>query len=204
MTIRKAIVFFTVFLLLFGLGNSIFAKVKSISFFSPKSMYFYFESSYYGINPYDPYSLGNYELRYTNIYGVGYTILNMYDKYKISFEFDYASPHYNRLIDDLGLYDQQVDFYNYKISFEYLFRNSRFSLFSGMGASHIVFRENSIFYQYDIDTYVFELGVKYFFSKHLAIRSEYKVFSYSKRYYDYYDDDYPMASAFALGLELKL
>ncbi len=183
------------------------AKVKSVSVLSPKSLYIYVEGSSIGINPYEPYDYDRIKWKSAMIYGTGFTLLNFHNRYKINFEFDFSNPNYSAY-DDNRYYNQKINIYNYKLNFEYLFKRGKLSFFGGIGVSNIRYQENDIYYAHSITVMLVECGLKIAITKNVFLRAELKhIFDPSDSdfgYYDYYyDEDYPIASAFAVGLELK-
>ena len=81
--------------------------------------------------------------------------------------------------------------------------------FGGIGVSNIKYLENILFYDYSVTVMLVETGIKIALSKNLFLRGEIKHYldpdDTSFDYYDYYDydDSFPIATAFALGLEFK-
>ncbi len=201
---RKTILVFMVMIMFVSIG---LAKVKSVSFFSPKSLYVYIEGSTVGINPYEPYDYDRLEWKSAMIYGTGFTLLNFHNKYKLNFEFDFSNPNYSAY-DKNRHYKQKINIYNYKLNFEYLFRSRKFSFFAGIGVSNIRYQENDIYYAHSLSVMLMEFGLKVAITKNIFLRTELKhLFDPDDSnfgYYDYYyDEDYPIASTFAVGVELK-
>ncbi len=205
---KKAILMFIIMVMVIGVS---FPETKSVSFFSPGSFYIYIEGGTIGINPYEPYEYGGKEWGTTMIFGAGYTLLNIHNRYKLNFEFDFSNPKYS-VFSDYEYFDQRISFANYKLDFEYLFRNGRVSLFSGIGVSNIKYLENEFYHEYSITVMLVEAGLKVALSKNLFLRGEFKFFLdpeentidyYDDYYFDFDDDSSPIASVFAIGLELK-
>jgi len=208
----KSFVIAVIIILSINMSYEILARAKkSISFLSPKSFYLFIENGYLGINPYNLYNYDNMDWESTFIYGAGFTLLNIHNRYKVNFEFDFINPNFT--VYDNGVYNQSINFYNYKINVEYIFGRRRFSTFSGIGISNIKYLGNTKKYNHSFTTVLFESGLKFFISKHICLRGEIKIFSnpdtsyYYDFDYDYFDYDIqdvpPVALAFALGLEFK-
>lgn len=205
MNLRKIKMLILVIILFFGITtNRGFAIKKKARFLSPKSFYIYVEGGYFCINPADPFMYNNYDWEDTFFYGAGFTLLNLYNRYKISIEFDFTDIDYD-IYSNEGFFNQDISVYNLKLNFEYFFKNEKFSIFSGIGRSNITYHANDkITYKIKMDSIIFEFGIKYLFSNHIALRGELKLFSYTDDYTFCINKDYPMASAFSLGFEFKL
>ena len=199
-----------IFLLYILLGFSFGERRKNISFLSPQSFYLYTMASNVDINPYNAYEFGESESKFSMVYGLGYNIVNFYNRYKINFEFDFISPAYEVLSDNI--WDtQKINFFNFKLSFQYVLPRNQVSFFAGLGVGSINFLENTIFYSESVTSTILQLGTKIRFSKNLSLRAEFNHFldpgdSYTDYWgdiYDYDDDSIPIASIFAIGLELN-
>jgi len=199
-----------IFLITILLGFSFGEKRKNISFLSPQSFYLYTMASNVDINPYNAYEFVGSESKFSMVYGFGYNIVNFYNHYKINFEFDFINPAYKVFSDDI--WDtQKINFFNFKLSFQYVLPRNQVSFFVGLGVGIINFLENTIFYSESVTSTILQLGAKIRFSKNLSMRAEFNHFldpgdSYTDYWGDtyYYDDDsIPIASIFAIGLELN-
>ena len=182
-----------------------FTKVKSVSFFSLKSLYVYLESGTIGINPYEPYEYGGKDWEHSMIYGAGFTLLNLHNRYKLNFEFDFAKPDYSVYYEN-EFFKQDISFYNYKLNFEYMLRRGKISFFAGIGVSHIRYLESTLFYEDSYTVMLVETGIKFALSKKLYLRGEFKYFADPEDdIFDdyYYDDSHPIGGSLAVGLELK-
>lgn len=199
-----------IFLLFILLGFSFGERRKNVSFLSPQSFYLYTMASNVDINPYNAYEFGGSESKFSMVYGFGYNIVNFYNRYKINFEFDFISPAYEVFSDNIRD-TQKINFFNFKLSFQYILPRNQVSFFTGLGVGSINFLENTIFYSERVTSMILQLGAKIRFSKNLSLRAEFNHFldpgdSYTDYWgdiYDYDDDSIPIASIFAIGLELN-
>ncbi len=194
-----------------------------VSFFSKGSFYLYLEGGFLTINPNEAIEYWDAETDISLVYGAGLTLLNFHDRYKLNFEFDFASPAMNAGYNGYS-YKQTINFFNYLVNFEYLFPSRKVSLFAGIGMSTIKYLENDFIYDYSTSVLLLQTGFKFAITRNLLLRAEFKYFGESfdyddyyyvyDDYYDYYDfdvgvrvlfDDYnKIATAFSVGLEWKL
>lgn len=199
-----------IFLLYILLGFSFGEKRKNISFLSPQSFYLYTMASNVDINSYNAYEFRGSESKFSMVYGFGYNIVNFYNHYKINFEIDFISPTYEVFSDNIRD-TQKINFFNFKLSFQYVLPRNKISFFGGLGVGSINFLENTIFYSERVTSMILQVGAKIRFSKNLSLRAEFNHFlDPGDSYTDYWDDIYyydnksiPIASIFAIGLELN-
>jgi opacity protein-like surface antigen len=213
-----------IFLVLLALVHGMFLYPKSkskIRFFSPRSFYIYVMGSYhYFAPPIDFYlALGSESTdAFAPVLGIGYRIVNFWDRLFISLEADFSTARY-----DFGDFsrNQNISLLTFMLNIEgTLSSRVPVILFGGAGVGvhwmtdlgYSAIPGDYIWYGDDhLTVLALDLGIKIPLSRHLLIRAEYQwngevygSFDYYDEYwYDEWDDtrwDF-LSSSLSVGLE---
>ncbi len=193
------------------------------SYFSHHSLYVYAMGSWIMDVPSDYYTIWEYyperAASFASLVGIGYTIVNVKDKFLVNLEFDYTSAEF----DFISLQNMRIDFYTLMVNLEYRFSATKpLAAYVGIGVGGIDYSQTphildpDIFiYPYDEVEYTtaFNLGLKVSLARHLLLRTEVRLYreDYGADEYYYFIDDYGFAdywddgkrfgTALSLGLE---
>jgi len=197
-------------------------KHKSkVRFFAPNSLYIYVMGSYtYFLPPTEHFlSLGSEGANaFAPVFGLGYRILNIRDKFFVSFEGDYSPASYNF---DYFSRDQKISILTFMLNMEgYISGRIPMILFGGIGiGSHHLTDLEFENYQGDmvaigddnLTVLALDIGIKIPISGKFLIRSEFqwngKIYSdyvYDEEYWvdEWIDNEWEfLSSTFSVGIE---
>ncbi|NIM15579.1 MAG: hypothetical protein GTO45_26680 [Candidatus Aminicenantes bacterium] len=203
-------------------GSLLFSQTESkpksnVSFFSPRSLYFYVMGSYHHfVPPGDFYlELGDESSEaFAPVIGIGYRVLNARDRFFLNVEVDYSPAEFDF---DGFAREQKISVLTVMFSAEgTISSRPHFLVFGGIGVGF--YRLSDLGYYNYIGDYIFVgnegittlalgLGIKVRISRNFTFRSEFRwngeVYVSYDEYYDEWDntDWFFLSSSFSLGLE---
>ena len=218
-----------IFLLLLSagwFGTGVMAREVEVSWFAPKSFYFYtlaswnfqvplFADDYHilrttaGHSRDYGYSGRNDDSELTPALGVGYSFFNFADRLRLDGEFEYSRAHF------ADIADGGATFHYYSVLLNAVYRpvrDSRFEFFAGAGFSAVDIRGRDLpaYTDYSRAPLVSSLGLRFRLTRNVSLRAEYRHFwdtyGYNLGYgYDYYweNDWLDYGSRLGAGLEFR-